>query len=346
MTSRRARVAGAPSRREDALIARIVEAARRARVASGPGVRLGIGHDCAVLALRAGEELAWHVDDQVEDVHFRRRWASLEDVGHKAAGAALSDLAAVGARPLGVQLALQLPRELGDRDVLGLVRGFVAALARAKTPLVGGNIAARPEGTGLSASVSVAGAVARGRAFRRDAARAGDGLYVSGVPGLAGIGLEVLERGRRPWTARERRAVARFLRPEPRIALGRALARLGTSRPLAVTDTSDGLAVDAAKIARASGLAVHVLESALPLEALARTVRSGDRRDLARLALAGGEDYELLAAAPEAFGRTEVARRSFVRIGTFVAGRTGEVLLERRGGRCEAVGTVGFDHRA
>src|SRR5205823_2714676 len=79
---------------------------------------LGIGHDCAVLRLRAGESLAWHVDDQVEDVHFRRRWASFEDVGWKAAAAALSDLAAVGARPLGAQLALELPRDLEDRSAL------------------------------------------------------------------------------------------------------------------------------------------------------------------------------------------------------------------------------------
>ena len=89
-------------------------------------------------------------------------------------------------------------------------------------------------------------------------ARAGDGLFVSGLPGLAGAGLAILERGKKPRTAGERRAVAKFLRPEPRLDLGRALAKPGAARPSAVTDTSDGLAVDAAKIGRATDDSGHV----------------------------------------------------------------------------------------
>ena len=330
---------------EDALIAAIAALAKRGGVAEGPGVELGIGHDCAVLSLARGEELAWHVDDQVEDVHFRRRWASFEDVGWKGAGAALSDLAAVGARPLGVQLALELPRDLADADVLSVVRGFTRALARDHVPLVGGNVAARPAGSGLSLSVSVAGAVKRGRAFRRDTARPGDGLYLSGTPGLAGLGLAHLERGLAPRGRAGARAVAAFLRPRPRLDLGLALASLtGRGRPHAVTDTSDGLARDVRKIAGASGLRASLDLAALPLAELSRAARAlGNDLDPVRQALQGGEDYELLVAASGTFERAGIAS-SFVRIGRLSAGVAGLVELVGPDGTV-FVGEDDFRHR-
>ena len=298
----------------------------------GPGVVLGIGHDCAVLRLRRGETLAWHVDDQVEGVHFRRAWASFADVGWKAAGSALSDLAAAGARPLGAQLALELPVELADRSVLELVDGFVDALRAAKAPLVGGNVASRPEGTGLSLSVSVAGAVRR--AFTRDGARAGDGLYVSGTPGLARLGLLLLEAGKKA----PRRPIERLLRPTPLLALGQELARLRRGRPSAVMDVSDGLARSAGQLAAASGLRAVLDEGALPLEELARF---GSGHDPLELALVGGEDYELLVAAPASFAATRPGR-SFKRIGSFEKGR-GAFLLGEKGSR--DLSGLGFSHR-
>jgi thiamine-monophosphate kinase len=318
-------------RDEDALISAIAKRAQRAGVLRGPGVVLGIGHDCAVLRVRPGESLAWHVDDQVEDVHFRRRWASFGDVGWKAAAAALSDLAACGARPLGVQLALELPRDLDDRSILETVDGFVAALAAAKTPLVGGNVSARPPGSGLSLSVSVAGAVKK--PFRRDTARAGDGLYVSGAPGRARLALLLLERGERP----PRRLADSLLRPRPLLALGRALATLERGRPTAAMDVSDGLARSVVQLARASRLRATLEERLLPVGAL---VRPGF--DALELVLEGGEDYELLIAAPESFERTRPAR-SFIRIGRLEPGQ-GSVLLRRNGSLSRLAGR-GFGHR-
>jgi len=319
---------------EEELIAAIHARARRARVARGSGVAVGIGHDCAVLALRPGESLAWHVDDQVEDVHFRRRWARLGDVGWKAASAALSDLAAVGARPLGVQLALGVPRDLGDRSVLALVDGFVAALAAAKAPLVGGNVASRPAGQGISLSVSVAGAVRR--PFLRSGARPGDGLYVSGSPGLARVALLLLEAGKRaPAAARER-----LLRPRPLVGLGLELARLAKGRPSAMMDVSDGLARSVAQLARASGVRAVLDEASLDFEATRRAGRG--LGDVVDLVLEGGEDYELLVAAPPAFERTRVAR-AFTRIGVLERGRG--ALVRRRDGSESSLEGRGFRHR-
>jgi thiamine-monophosphate kinase len=305
----------------------------------------GIGHDCAIIAPRRGEHVAWHVDDQVEDIHFRRRWATFEDVGWKAAGAALSDLAAVGARPLGVQLALQLPRELDDRSVLALARGFVRALARAGAPLVGGNVAARPRGTGLSLSVSVAGATRAGRAFMRSGARAGDRLYTTGVPGLARVGLLLLEGGERPRRGAGAAAVAKLLRPVPRLEVGLALAALPAARrPRAAIDTSDGLSTAASQLARASGLGATLDESALPRAALARAARGLGPFDATETALTGGEDYELLVAAPRAFERSRVSER-FSCVGALEPGEPGTLRLRKMSGAIVPLEPTEYRHR-
>lgn len=289
-----------------------------------------------MLSLRAGESLAWHVDDQVEDVHFRRRWATFADIGWKSASAALSDLAAVGARPLGAQLALQLPRDLDDRSALQVVDGFVAALAAAKTPLVGGNIAARPAGTGLSLSVSVAGAVKQ--AFRRDTARAGDALFVTGTPGLARLGLLLLEAGARA----PRAPIERLLRPSPLLALGQSLARLRRGRPSAAMDVSDGLGRSVGQLARASRLRAVLSEELLPVAALERFMRGRSDGEALELLLEGGEDYELLIAAPAAFEGTAAAR-SFRRIGSLERGDGARLRLAD--GSSRSLAGRGFAHR-
>jgi thiamine-monophosphate kinase len=163
---------------------------------------------------------------------------------------------------------------------------------------------------------------------------------------LAARGLALLESSTRPANDAARRAVAHFLRPTPRLDLGRALARLAPAvRPRAVTDTSDGLVVDSAKLARASGLGVSIVEAALPLDSV-RAVAGERAGDVLTLALEGGEDYELLVAAPSAFERMKIAREAFRRIGAFEAAPPGTVVLERRGGARTPLSTVGFDHRA
>ncbi len=297
---------------EEALIEALLDGARQGGATlTSSAVRLGPGDDAAVLAPPPGQELAWTVDDHIEGIHFRRAWG-LEAIGRKAAGAALSDLAAMGATPLGALLALHLPAELlsDTTAVARLARGFGRTLAEAGCPLAGGNVARHP--TGLSLSTSALGAVPEGRALRRDAARAGDLLLVGGRLGQARLELAWLESGRAGPTD----LAAALLAPTPRFDLVPALLALPRA---ACLDLSDGLARDLPRLLRASGVAAVVDSAALPLPDEALAARLGlDPREAAWL---GGEDYALLVAAP---GPVE----GFTTIGRVVAGPPGLVTLE------------------
>jgi thiamine-monophosphate kinase len=279
--------------------------ARLAGRAKSADVVLGIGDDAAILRLRAGEELVVTTDAAVAGVHFRLDHETPRTAGRRAAVACLSDLAAMGARPLGLVLALAVPPALPAATALGFVRGVVFEARRAGTALVGGNVTRASE---VSLTLTALGAGSRGRALRRDAGRAGDRLFVTGV-----LGRSALERAR----GRVRAVGA------PRLAAGRRLARLpGVG---ACIDLSDGLAADLAQLARDSGVAARVEPERLPLPAgfSAACARAG--RDPLRLALTGGEDYELLfSVRPRGPGARELGRRLGVRvseIGRLEAGR-------------------------
>jgi thiamine-monophosphate kinase len=274
----------------------LIERIRRlAGPAPAGGVALGIGDDAALLRLRAGEELAVTTDAAVAGVHFRLDHETPRTAGRRAAVGCLSDLAAMGARPLGLLLALAAPPALPAAAALGFVRGVVSEARRAGAPLVGGNVTRARE---VSLTLTALGAVARGRALRRDAGRAGDRLFVTGLLGRA-----ALERAR----GRVRGVGA------PRLEAGRRLARIrGVG---ACIDLSDGLASDLARLARASGVAARLEPARLPLPPgfAAACARSG--RDPLRLALAGGEDYELLfSVRPRGPGAAALARRLGLRV--------------------------------
>jgi thiamine-monophosphate kinase len=289
---------------EFGLIERIERAARRGGATRGPAVVLGIGDDAALLRLAPGEHLAVSTDALVEGVHFRWEREAASAIGRRAMTAALSDLAAVGARPLGVVVALAAPPQLALERIDGLLRGLVEAARRHEAPLVGGNVT-RAERTSLTATAL--GAVRRGRALTRAAARPRDRLMVTGTlggPALARLG------------ARRRGAGARRLRlprKEPRLAAGRALASLrGVG---ACIDVSDGLVADLGHLLRASRVGAEVDPARIPLPSgFARACRRLGLDPL-RLALTGGQDYELLftvrARAPSA---ASLARRLGVRV--------------------------------
>jgi thiamine-monophosphate kinase len=261
---------------EFGLIERIARAARRA--GSGPAVRIGIGDDAALLRLGAREDLVVSTDARVEGVHFRFDWQSPRDAGHWALASALSDLAAMGARPLGALLALATPPSLDVAVFDALLRGALSLGARCGCPLVGGNVARAPV---LSLTFTVLGAVARGRALRRDTARAGDRLFVTGRLGETALALRRAEAGGR---IRHR--------PVPRLAAGRAL--VGLPGVGACIDISDGLLADLGHLEEASRVAFELDRARLPRAPgfEARCARVGARPD--HLLAAGGEDYELL----------------------------------------------------
>ncbi len=246
----------------------------------GEGVVVGIGDDAAVLRAPRGEDLVMTVDSVVEDVHFDRRFPPA-DIGWKALAVNLSDLAAMGARPLWALCALGVPPGESGRRLAGIGRGLAACARNFGTVLVGGNVTRARD---LSLTVTVVGAVKRGAAITRSGARPGDVLLVSGTIGDAALGI------RRP---RIRAFAGRQRRPVPRIALGRALAGIAS----AGLDLSDGLVQDLGHVCEESGVGARIRLDALPLSAAYRRWMRGQRRPYDP-ALAGGEDYELLVAVP------------------------------------------------
>jgi thiamine-monophosphate kinase len=256
---------------EFGLIDRIARLAGRT---SSRDVVLGIGDDAAVLRVGRGHELVATNDAFVEGVHFRFDQETPRTAGRRAAVGCLSDLAAMGARPLGLLLALAVPPRLPLATVLGFVRGILFEARRQRTPLVGGNVTRASE---VSATLTALGGVPRGGALRRDRGRAGDRLFVTGV-----LGRSALERARGH--------VVHV--GAPRIAAGQRLARVrGVG---ACIDVSDGLVADLGQVCRASHVAARIDPSRVPRPpglAAACRVRGVAEEPLV---LAGGEDYELL----------------------------------------------------
>ena len=261
-------------------------------------IALGIGDDCALLQPAPGQQLAISTDMLVEGRHF---FADVdpEALGHKALAVNLSDLAAMGAAPLGFTLALALPPERArDEAWLGaFARGLFALADAHACPLIGGDTTAGP----LNLCITVFGQVPAGQALRRDGARVGDDIWVSGTLGDARLALGAL---RGEWTlppAALAAARQRLERPTPRIALGLALRGIAS----ATADVSDGLAGDLGHILQASRVGA-VLDSAdassliadCALPSSAGGPFDADRRW--RMALTGGDDYELVFTAPPA----------------------------------------------
>ncbi len=258
---------------------------------NAPGVVLGVGDDCALLQPEAGQRLAISTDMLVEGRHF------FPDVdpaalGHKALAVNLSDLAAMGAKPLGFTLALALPR--ADEVWLeGFSRGLFELAEAEACPLVGGDTTKGP----LNLCITVFGQLPPEQELRRSGARAGDEVWVSGTLGDARLALEAL-LGETPLPPDMLpRPRPRLERPTPRLALGLALRGVAS----AAADVSDGLCGDLGHILDASGVGAELsLGALLASSALSADLRTRTRPQLLRCALAGGDDYELVFTAPAA----------------------------------------------
>jgi len=307
----------------------------RARVAGNPSgeLRLGIGDDCALIRPRPGEELAVTTDLSIAGRHFRLDWHPPEAVGHRALARGLSDLAAMGARPVAAFLSLGVPAELPRRQGRGrswvdrFFDGLLALAAAHRTPLAGGDLAESPL---VVADIVLVGAVTRGRALLRSGALPCELLYVTGALGGAAAGLarlQKLSKGRDltgPIPVRHQPALAPHLYPQPRIAQGLRLQRSGLAT--AALDLSDGLSTDLAHLCEESGVAAEVDAANLPIHAGATL----------KQALHGGEDYELLFTAA---ANTRIPRQilgvPITRIGRILRRRSGQpaVMLVTAQGR-------------
>jgi thiamine-monophosphate kinase len=257
------------------------------RLTTSDRVKVGIGDDGAVLTTQPDQDLVVVTDTLVEGVHFFSDTAPA-DVGHKTLAVNLSDLAAMGAEPDWAMMNLVLPTA-NSKWLEEFSFGFFSLADRYHVTLVGGDTSRGP----LSLTVTAGGWVPHGQALCRVGARSGDLIYVSGTVGDAALGLQLLSRSEVAAEDMRSHVVERLQRPKPRVELGQQLRQLAS----AAIDLSDGLAVDLAHVAVASGdLGAIIQEDRLPLSAEALDIRT--RQELVPIALGGGDDYELCFCVP------------------------------------------------
>jgi thiamine-monophosphate kinase len=266
-----------------------------------------IGDDAAVLQVPPGEKLVVTTDTSVDGVHFRRDWLNHFEIGYRATAASLSDLAAMAARPLGIVIAMTLP-ESDRKDARAIAVGIGEGASAVMCPIVGGDLTS---GTTFSLTITALGTVVH--PLSRGGARVGQRVYVTGVLGGPAAAVRAWNSGREP-SERDR---ARFANPVPRIDPAIALAELGAT---SAVDISDGLVSDVAHIAAASKVHIELDAEKIPRVPGVSAVQ----------AACGGEEYELAITA----GPIDVAKfrdeqgLDLTEIGRVVAGSPGLTLLE------------------
>jgi thiamine-monophosphate kinase len=304
-----------------------------APTASGRVLR-AIGDDAAVV--RAGAYAVTSVDAMIDGIHFRTGQLGPDAIGHRALAAALSDLAAMGADPGEAYLLLGLPKSVSRETALGIASGAQALAQRHGVTIAGGDVTAAAS---LTISFTVVGwSEDPGLLVGRDGARPGDLVVVTGKLGAAAAGLALIEGRVAEPPAGAATLEARYARPEPRFAEGLALSRAGAH---AMIDLSDGIATDAAHIARRSGVEVELCLSALPLAAGVAELASGLGQDPARFAATGGEDYELCAClTPQALWSLQERQVVLTEVGRVLEGEVPGVRFADAAG-----GLSGYEHQ-
>ena len=309
-----------------------------------PGVVLGIGDDCAAVSLKEIEgNLLWTMDTLVEGVHFSLSYITLAQLGWKALAVNLSDIAAMGGEPLHALVSLGWPPERDLALALELAEGLAQAAREYGVAIIGGDTVASP---GLVAvTITLTGVVPRRRMLRRAGARVGDLIYLTGELGEAAAGLQVLKR--RPELDADLQAalVAAHLAPKPQLVAGRLLAGQGLAS--AAIDTSDGVASDLYHLCLASGVGAAIPAAAVPVSPRVLAAAPYLQADPMRLALMGGEDYQLLFTSPP--HKAVRLHQAFAGVGLPPPLLLGEIVAGDRVSLIDAAGEVdisgaGYDH--
>ncbi len=315
---------------EKKLVARVRQRARMRRDRSG--LIQGIGDDCAVLRIPKGHEVLITTDFSLEGIHFRRDWHTPEVVGHRCLTRGLSDIAAMGGEPRAAFLSLALPPKLQQSWVDRFLEGFLKLAKEFNVPLAGGDTAQSPDG--VLADIMVLGSVPKGKGLLRSGARAGDRVYVTGALGGSSAAIEGLMRG----TAKIRPGdFPQHFHPLPRVQVGRVLREKNIAS--AMIDISDGLSTDLAHLCEESGVGAEILAEAIPRATLGRQQNEVDLR----LALHGGDDYELLFTAPTNKGVPgRIAGVPVTLIGDIT--RNKRMVLVHEGGAGQVLKPQGWEH--
>jgi thiamine-monophosphate kinase len=274
-----------------------------ARLPTSRRTILSIGDDCAILGARRARQL-FTIDSMVEGVHFNCAWGTPQQIGARSLAVNLSDVAAMGGVPIACVVNLAVRPDLSVKFLDRVYAGLADEARRAAVDIVGGNVTNARQ---LSITIALLGD-APARPLRRDAARVGDEIFVTGTLGDAGGGWRIFAGHRRARGAARRYLIGRYLAPVARLDAGRRLAKIRPSA--AAIDVSDGLWQDLSHILERSEVGAEIDPGAIPVSRAYRDVMGDDRS----LALGGGEDYELLFCLRPGVSPASLSRRLGIRV--------------------------------
>ncbi len=316
----------------------LIEQIRKTASRRSKRAPIGIGDDAAALFVSPSATLLATTDMLLEGVHFDLATTGLFSLGWKSAAVNLSDIAAMGGAPRFCLTALGIPPSLTVEDVREFYRGVNACLKKFGAVLVGGDTCRSR--TGLVISVSVLGEMEQKRVITRSGARPGDRIFVTGTLGDSAAGLELLRTGAGSQKSGARRLIEKHLRPVPRVAEGRKLAKAGVAS--AMIDVSDGLSSDLGHICEQSRVGAEIFAERIPLSTSVMSLKTLERPALA-YALSGGEDYELLFTVPlDTLQKFRSLRLDASEIGVITRGRAATII--GGDGRKTPLRPSGYDH--
>jgi thiamine-monophosphate kinase len=324
---------------EDDLIERI---RRRIPSSAGGALRLGIGHDAALIRSQ-GRNWVVTCDQFLEGVHFLMDKHPPQSVGYKALARATSDIAAMAARPRLFLLSLALPVERTGTWLNAMLSGMARASKRFGLRLAGGDTARSPDPKGrVALNVTVLGETTREREIGRAGARREEGIYVTGVLGRAQLGLELIQKGM-SGQRQYRPLLAQHYYPALAVDVGLWLGR--DRPPSSMMDLSDGLSTDLSRLCSASGVGARIYAERIPAVSVPESLKNRAGLDALTLALHGGEDYGLLFTLPRRMERRVprfFRRTRITRIGEIVHGS--KITLVASDGNVSSLIPGGWDH--